>query len=330
MSTLLLETMTKHTSLSLSKRQRSFLALFEPEILERSSSSDIRLNNAQQEEGLILIQPDQKMPHYTLTITQNIVVSDTIEIHMKPGISLDIIVENNVSVTIREIRHRTKPSTENVVTVSSVSIRIGENSQVQYIYQAEKLLQNDIQLRQARLGKSSSCTWHLHYRQNDNIFAHTHTVLEDRASVTLLGTYQQNEGERILLDYEVVHERPDTSSNILVHGVGSGKSRSEFVGKIHISAAAVGSDAHLDEHCLLFSEQAKHDSMPILEINTNEVKATHSASITQIDENYLFYLASRGIDEASGKELIKTSFLESILGRMPGTRSPSYKVPSTE
>jgi Fe-S cluster assembly protein SufB/Fe-S cluster assembly protein SufD len=68
---------------------------------------------------------------------------------------------------------------------------------------------------------------------------------------------------------------------------------------------------------MILSKDALADAIPGLEIETNEVKATHSASVAQINEEEIFYLTSRGLSEDEAKKLIIVGFFEPIVERIP-------------
>ena len=65
---------------------------------------------------------------------------------------------------------------------------------------------------------------------------------------------------------------------------------------IKIGKGAKGSESYLAGHSILLDKGAKSDAIPGLEIETNEVKATHSASVAQMDEYQIFHLMSRGLN----------------------------------
>ena len=78
-------------------------------------------------------------------------------------------------------------------------------------------------------------------------------------------------------------------------------------------------DAKQTNRNLLLSDDAQIDTKPQLEIYADDVKCTHGATIGQIEENALFYLRSRGIDEASARRLLLAAFAGECLERMqPG------------
>jgi Fe-S cluster assembly protein SufB/Fe-S cluster assembly protein SufD len=96
-----------------------------------------------------------------------------------------------------------------------------------------------------------------------------------------------------------------------------GESRSLFKGMIKIGTTAKNSRAYLAHHAMLLEKAAKSDAIPGLEILTNEVKATHSASVAQIDEEQLFYLMARGLTQNEARKMIVLGFFEPVLARIP-------------
>ncbi|MEM2993786.1 MAG: SufD family Fe-S cluster assembly protein, partial [Candidatus Nitrosocaldus sp.] len=69
-------------------------------------------------------------------------------------------------------------------------------------------------------------------------------------------------------------------------------------------------------HAIILNKGARADSIPALEIETNEVKATHSASIAQMDEEQIFYMMSRGMSREEAKRAIVFGFIEPLLRRL--------------
>ncbi len=110
----------------------------------------------------------------------------------------------------------------------------------------------------------------------------------------------------------ITHSGPNTSGHAISKGVVKDKARSIFKGMIRIDKNAKNSRAYLAEHAMILSKDVLADAIPGLEIETNEVKATHSASVSQINEEEIFYLTSRGLSEDEAKKLIIVGFFEPI------------------
>ena len=123
--------------------------------------------------------------------------------------------------------------------------------------------------------------------------------------------------QRYDLDVDLVHNSPDSSGSFTARGVLKGSSQSIFKGMVKIKKGAKSSHSYLAHHAMLLDKRARSDAIPGLDIDTNEVKATHSASVAQIDDEQIFYLEARGLPEAEAKKLIVVGFFEPVLSRVP-------------
>jgi FeS assembly protein SufD len=117
----------------------------------------------------------------------------------------------------------------------------------------------------------------------------------------------------------LIHYGPHSRGRVLVKSVLKDTSKSLFKGMIKIGKEGKGTESYLAGHAILLDRGAKSDSIPGLEIETNEVKATHSASVAQMDENQIFYLTTRGLSREGAKREIVSGFLEPLSRRMGPT-----------
>ena len=115
---------------------------------------------------------------------------------------------------------------------------------------------------------------------------------------------------------EMVHNQQATEGRITEKSILRDKSRSLFKGMIRINPDATKSNSYLSGRSILLSREAKSDAIPGLEILTNDVKATHSASVAQIDEEQIFYLMSRCLTRKGSERTIVEGFLEPLSRRM--------------
>jgi Fe-S cluster assembly protein SufB/Fe-S cluster assembly protein SufD len=120
-------------------------------------------------------------------------------------------------------------------------------------------------------------------------------------------------------DYEtnLVHNSPDSTGSTQARAVLKGNSQSIFKGMIKIINAAKNSRSYLAHHAMILDRTAKSDGVPSLEIENNEVRATHSASVAQIDEEQLFYLMARGLSSDEARKTVVLGFFEPVLSRVP-------------
>jgi hypothetical protein len=119
------------------------------------------------------------------------------------------------------------------------------------------------------------------------------------------------------IETRILHLAPHTRSDIHARAALAGSARSVFTGNVVMEKEAVQADAHLEDHVLLLSDTARSDSIPALEIRAMDVKASHAASIGQVDSEALFYLLSRGLDEDQARHLLVKGFLASLVERAP-------------
>jgi Fe-S cluster assembly protein SufD len=125
---------------------------------------------------------------------------------------------------------------------------------------------------------------------------------------TALGGRQHGETQ-----VEVRHAVGDTSSNVLWRAAAAGRSRAVFRGRIVIEAGADGSAAALSNKNLLLSPHAEIDAKPVLEIEADEVQASHGSTVGRLDENALFYLRARGVPEAEARAMLTRAFCQVAL-----------------
>ncbi len=123
--------------------------------------------------------------------------------------------------------------------------------------------------------------------------------------------------QRYDFETNLIHNSPDSTGSTQARGVLKGESQSIFKGMIKIVNAAKNSRSYLAHHAMLLERTAKSDGVPSLEIDNNEVRATHSASVAQIDDEQLFYLMARGLSPDEAKKMVVLGFFEPVLSRVP-------------
>jgi len=113
------------------------------------------------------------------------------------------------------------------------------------------------------------------------------------------------------------HAAGHTRSNLDIKAVLSGRARSAYTGLIRIEAGAPHSEAYQENRNLLLSDRCRADTIPELEILTDEVSCSHGATVSPVDPEQLFYLRSRGLAPAEAVRLVVRGFLEPTLCQLP-------------
>ena len=115
---------------------------------------------------------------------------------------------------------------------------------------------------------------------------------------------------------DVNHESPATEGRVVEKSILRNKAKSLFKGMIRIKEKASKSNSFLSGRSILLDKDAKSDAIPGLEIFTNDVKATHSASVAQIDEEQIFYLQTRCLSKEEAERTVVEGFLEPLSRKM--------------
>ncbi|MFY0685512.1 MAG: Fe-S cluster assembly protein SufD [Cyclobacteriaceae bacterium] len=115
----------------------------------------------------------------------------------------------------------------------------------------------------------------------------------------------------------VDHRNPNSYSNELYKGIVDEKSTAVFNGKIYVRPGAQQTNAFQSNKNISLSEQATIHTKPQLEIWADDVKCSHGCTVGQMDEEAIFYLRSRGIDQRSAKALLLQAFAEETFENVP-------------
>jgi Fe-S cluster assembly protein SufD len=120
-------------------------------------------------------------------------------------------------------------------------------------------------------------------------------------------------------DHETLqdHSAPHASSNLLFKGAIDDEARSVFRGLIRVHPKAQRTDAYQTNRNLVLSAKARADSLPNLEIQADDVRCSHAATVGQLDEEEIFYLLSRGIPKGEAVRLVVFGFFAEVLDQLP-------------
>ncbi|HEU0184085.1 MAG TPA: Fe-S cluster assembly protein SufD [Blastocatellia bacterium] len=114
----------------------------------------------------------------------------------------------------------------------------------------------------------------------------------------------------------VDHQKPHSVSRQLYKGILDGNSRAVFDGKVFVREGALLTDARQLNKNLLLSSDAHVDTKPQLEIFADDVKCAHGATVGQLEDEELFYLAARGITPERARALLTYGFAEDVISRI--------------
>ncbi|VEG90724.1 Fe-S cluster assembly protein SufD [Legionella spiritensis] len=143
-------------------------------------------------------------------------------------------------------------------------------------------------------------------------------ALEEEGARSLMnGLYMPEDGQHIDHHTTVRHLVPGCRSEQDYKGILTGRSRAVFNGKVIVARDAQHTEAHQQNKNLLLSDKAEVDTKPQLEIFADDVICSHGATVGQLDEDALFYLASRGIERPQATGFLIHAFAADNLRLIP-------------
>ncbi|MBA2335639.1 MAG: Fe-S cluster assembly protein SufD [Pyrinomonadaceae bacterium] len=130
------------------------------------------------------------------------------------------------------------------------------------------------------------------------------------------GLYMLNGSQHSDTHSVIDHAMPNCVSHQTYKGVLNDKSRGVFNGKVFVRENASGTDAKQSNKNLLLSNEARVDTKPQLEIFNDDVKCAHGATVGQLEEEELFYLLTRGLNNELARNLLTYGFAEEIINKI--------------
>jgi Fe-S cluster assembly protein SufD len=133
----------------------------------------------------------------------------------------------------------------------------------------------------------------------------------------LNGLYLGKERQHIDHHTEIVHAAPGCKSNEHYKGILDDSARAVFHGRVVVAPDAQQTDAHQQNKNLLLSRNAEIDTKPQLEIYADDVSCSHGATVGQLDEDHIFFLRARGLDEIEARRMLTWAFANEVLEDIP-------------
>jgi len=142
-------------------------------------------------------------------------------------------------------------------------------------------------------------------------------MIEPGARGEVLSVAFASHGQHQDAGAKVVHCAPHTSSRIVSKSISKNGGRASYRGLCKVMPGAKKSKSSVVCDALILDPQSRSDTYPYLEIEEQDVMIGHEASVSRIDEEQLFYLASRGLSEAEASTMIVSGFIEPLVKELP-------------
>jgi FeS assembly protein SufD len=276
----------------------------------------IALNNALFNAGIFIYIPRNLVLEKTIHVISSLALDQT------SVMSRNIIMgEENCKALIVQELYAPK-STKQQAYLEVLDVTVGQSSQLDMItLQAMDMTAVNFSSRAARVSRDGNMNWYLglfgSYLSRYQVDNHLNGMGANAHDTEVIFG---NKNQSFDISSNLIHNAPSTVGRVLEKSVLKDTSKSLFKGMIRIEKDGHHAESYLAGHSILLDKGAKSDSIPGLEIFTNDVKATHSASVAQMDDEQLFYLASRCLNKSEAQKIIVEGFLE------PLSRKMSYQI----
>ncbi len=115
----------------------------------------------------------------------------------------------------------------------------------------------------------------------------------------------------------MIHAAAGTTSNIVAKSVSVGRGRASYRGEVRVQPGAEGSRNHTECDALLLNAGSRTDTYPAISIHGNRAAVQHEASVSQVDEETLFYMQQRGLTRAAAMSLAVNGFINDLVNEFP-------------
>src|SRR5579885_326670 len=286
------------------------------EKIDAKQDKYVALNNAFFNSGICIYVPKN------VSLEKPIHIISSLALDQTSIISRNVIIcdENSNASIVQEIYAPSSAKQQAYLEVLDTTVKPNSNLELVTLQAMDENAVN-FSSRAANIAQDARMSWYLglfgshlsRYKVN-NYLNGTGATAHDTEVVF------GNKNQSFDLSSNLIHNAPYTIGRVLEKSVLKDTSKSLFKGMIRIEKGASHSESYLAGHSILLDKGAKSDSIPGLEILTNDVKATHSASVAQMDEEQLFYLATRCLSKSEAQKIIVEGFLE------PLSRKMSYQI----
>jgi len=141
-------------------------------------------------------------------------------------------------------------------------------------------------------------------------------MLGSGADVNISSVYVADGNRHVDIHTIQDHLVPHCRSDLLSKGILRDKGHSVYHGYIKVASGAQRTDAYQTNRNLVFSKEARADSIPNLQIKANDVKCSHGATVGEVSEEELFYLMTRGLSKPEAEVLLVQGFLDEAIMRV--------------
>jgi Fe-S cluster assembly protein SufD len=232
-----------------------------------------------------------------------------------------VVAEDGAVVTVfdRYGSADVKPEGVGHLVDAVVELVIGDNAHVRYLSVQEQGAHTwQVALQRAHLGRDASLRSSVVALGGSYARLRSESLLAGSGAESDLTAVYFGDGHQ-MLDFRTLqdHDAPNTRSDLLFKGAVEDTAQSVYSGLIRIRPDAQKSVAFQTNRNLVLTEGADARSVPNLEIEADDVKCSHASTVGPVDDDQLYYLATRGVPPEEAERLIVLGFFDDVFDRLP-------------
>ncbi len=307
-------------ALALGELKNEDLAIFTEKFsttIPPSEHKMLALKDAWLENGFLIHAPAESEGEVEITCDANGVV----------GLHGIVVLEKNSNAKIYQ-----KQNASGAMVAEATEVFCGEGSKLNFDYTQKMGFDSPFfTVKRAVLQENAKLIWNTAFFGGNSTIATIDSKLDGEGSrAENYNAYFGSEKQVFDISTNSYHYTQKTGGNVLSKGVLTGEAQSTYRGLIHIAKTGQGTNCFLNGHALLLSEKAKANSVPSLEIFTNDVQSRHGATVDQIDSEKVFYLNSRGLSKREAVKTIVEGFIGEVFQKSNGNALKDWEEIFTE
>ena len=172
--------------------------------------------------------------------------------------------------------------------------------------------------KRATLDRDARLSWvDGQFGAGKSVTVNENLLLGQGCALAFIGAFFGSRDQHLDITTSALHEGIHTESVLNMKGALNENGYSANYSIVNIGPHAKNSSGHQKQETLLLSEGARADAIPKLDVENNDVSASHGATVGQVDPDQLFYLRARGFGELAAKRLIVEGFFDPLLREIP-------------
>jgi len=274
--------------------------------------------------GITLLSPEQRSPvrerlpqgveWWVLTVPADFLSSETLVIHssVSGNLAVDVGVEGSVRIALF--------LEGSAALVHELELSVGDRAHCDVLcVQAASLPSSSLRER-GTIGAEAHCIWRNVTLAQSAEHELVSRVAGEGSRSDVDWVFYAKGSEKQTIVVRNIFDAPHGEGEITMRGVAEQKGHVVARGFIDIGLKGGGTNTYLTQSVLMLDKTAKVDAIPGLEIKTNDVKASHSATVSRVTEEDLFYFAARGIPEREARAMFVEGFLGDLLEKVGDTQ----------